>query len=125
MEDIKKILKRSIMTVFVILVYGIAVQSKEIYVGMFSGAVVSIIGFQMICIDVKKIVLTKQGSHKRAMLGYLQRYVIYAVYLGVIAKFFGLSMTICSGIGLLNVKGNIIFVALSDKILKIRDKYLR
>lgn len=41
------------------------------------------------------------------------------------AKFFGLSMIICSGLGLLNVKANILLMALSDKVIKIRDKNLK
>lgn len=101
-----------------ILVYGLIIGSKEVYLGMFSGAVVSILGLYLICLDVKKIVTTQQGSYKRGILGYLQRYTLYGIYLGVIAKFFGLSMIICSGLGLLNVKANILLMALSDKVFK-------
>ena len=109
----------------IILIYGIIIGSKEVYFGMFSGALVSILGLYLLCLDVKKIVATQQGSYKRGILGYLQRYALYGVYLGVMAKFFGLSMIICSGLGLLNVKANILLMALSDKVIKIRDKNLK
>lgn len=125
MEGIKKIFKRSIITSGIILTYGLIFQSREIYIGMFSGAIISVISFYLICEDVKKIVETREGSYKRGMLGYLRRYVLYVVYLGVIAKFYGLSMIISSGLGLLNVKVNILLIALSDKVLKTRDKYLK
>ena len=125
MEEIKKVFKHSIITEIAILTYGLVFQVKEIYIGMFSGAVVSLLAFYLICMDVKKIVASGDGSYKRGIIGYLQRYAIYIIYLGVIAKFFGLSMIISSGLGLLNVKGNILLIALSDKILKIRDKHLR
>lgn len=125
MEEVKKVFKHSIITAIAILVYGVVFQVKEIYIGMFTGSVISLLAFYLICIDVKKIVAGREGSYKRGILGYLQRYALYVIYLGVIAKFFGLSMIISSGLGLLNVKGNILLIALSDKILKIRDKYLR
>ena len=98
---------------------------REIYFGMFSGALISILGLYLLCLDVKKIVVTQQGSYKRGILGYIQRYALYGVYLGVMAKFFGLSMIICSGLGLLSVKVNILLMALSDKIIKVRDKNLK
>ncbi|QNM14676.1 ATP synthase subunit I [Fusobacterium hominis] len=125
MEDIKRLFKRAGITALIILIYGVLVQSKEVYLGMFTGALVSILSLYLLCIDVKKIIATKDGSKKRAILGYLQRYVLYIVYLGVMAKFFGLSMVICSGLGLLNVKFNIQLMALSDRVLKFRDKHLK
>lgn len=125
MDKVKSLFKRSGITALIILIYGLVIGSIEVYLGMFSGAVVSILGLYLLCLDVKKIVATQQGSYKRGILGYLQRYVIYAVYLGVMAKFFELSMIICSGLGLLNVKANILLMALSDKVLKIRDKNLK
>ncbi|MGY0395516.1 MULTISPECIES: ATP synthase subunit I [unclassified Fusobacterium] len=125
MDKVKILFKRTWITALAILVYGVIVGSKEVYLGMFSGAVVSILGLYLLCLDVKKIVATQQGSYKRGILGYLQRYLIYGIYLGVMGKFFGLSMIICSGLGLLNVKGNILLMALSDKVLKIRDKNLK
>lgn len=125
MEDIKRLFKRAGITALIILIYGVLVQSKEVYLGMFTGALVSILSLYLLCIDVKKIIATKDASKKRAILGYLQRYVLYIVYLGVIAKFFGLSMVICSGLGLLNVKFNIQLMALSDRVLKFRDKHLK
>lgn len=125
MEDIKRLFKRSAVTALIILIYGIVVQTKEVYLGMFTGALVSMFSLYLLCVDVKKIVATKNGSRKRAFIGYLQRYVLYGVYLGAIAKLFGLSMVICSGLGLLNVKFNIQLMALSDRVLRFRNKHLK
>ena len=105
MDKIKSLFKRTGITALIILIYGIIIGSKEVYFGMFSGALVSILGLYLLCLDV--------------------RYALYGVYLGVMAKFFGLSMIICSGLGLLNVKANILLMALSDKVIKIRDKNLK
>lgn len=125
MEEIKRLFKRAGISAVAILIYGILVQSKEVYIGMFSGALVSIFALYLLSIDVKRIVATKDTSKKKAFLGYLQRYVLYGVYLGVIAYFWGLSMTICSGLGLLNVKFNILLMTLSDKFSRFRDKHLK
>lgn len=125
MEDIKRVFKRSGITVLIIFIYGIIIQIKEVYFGMTSGALVSIFTFYLLCIDVKNIVATQNGTHKRAILGYLKRYIVYAVYLGVMAKYFGLSMVLCSGMGLLNTRINITLMTLSDRFLKFRDKNLK
>ncbi|WP_286033667.1 ATP synthase subunit I [Fusobacterium necrogenes] len=125
MEKVKSLFKRTGITALIIFIYGIVTGSREIYFGMFSGALISILGLYLLCLDVKKIVVTQQGSYKRGILGYIQRYALYGVYLGVMAKFFGLSMIICSGLGLLSVKVNILLMALSDKIIKVRDKNLK
>lgn len=125
MEQIKLLFKRAFITAILILAYGIIIQVKEIYIGMFLGALVSILALYMIYQDVNTIVVTKDGSKKRAMFGYLKRYFLYAVFLGIMGKIGGLPMILGSAIGLLNVKGNIYLLVLSDKFRKFRDKYLK
>lgn len=125
MEQIKLLFKRAFLTAIIILIYGLLVQGKEIYIGMFSGALVSILALYMIYQDVNTIVVTKNSSKKRAMLGYLKRYILYSVFLGIMGKIGGLSMILGSAIGLLNVKGNIYLLVLSDKFKKFRDKHLK
>lgn len=125
MEQIKLLFKRAFLTAIIILIYGFLVQGKEIYIGMFSGALVSILALYMIYQDVNTIVVTKNSSKKRAMLGYLKRYILYSVFLGIMGKIGGLSMILGSAIGLLNVKGNIYLLVLSDKFKKFRDKHLK
>ena len=77
MDKIKSLFKRTGITALIILIYGIIIGSKEVYFGMFSGALVSILGLYLLCLDVKKIIATQQGSYKRGILGYLQRYALY------------------------------------------------
>ena len=92
---------------------------------MFGGSIVSIIGLYLLCIDIKKIVESGQAGYGRSIMGYLQRYTLYGVYMGIMAKFFGMPMLICSALGLLSIKGNILLMALSDKVLKLREKHLK
>lgn len=92
---------------------------------MFSGSVMSIIMFYMICMDIKSIAASESVSRKRGFIGYAKRYLVYGVYLGAMAKFFGLPMLLSSAIGLLNVKVIILLITLSENIGRLRDKFLR
>ena len=41
MNDIKRIFKRAAVTAVIILIYGVLVKSEYVYLGMFSGSVMS------------------------------------------------------------------------------------
>lgn len=125
MEQIKSIFKRAGVVAVIILIYGIIIKNEYVYIGMFSGSVMSIIMFYMICMDIKSIAASESVSRKRGFIGYAKRYLVYGIYLGAMAKFFGLPMLLSSAIGLLNVKVIILLMTLSENIVKLRDKFLR
>lgn len=125
MEQIKGIFKKATLVAVIILIYGIVIKNEYVYVGMFSGAIMSIFMFYMICIDIKSIAASESVSRKRGFLGYAKRYLVYGIYLGAMAKFFGLPMLLGSAIGLLNVKIIILLTTLSENIKRLRDKFLR
>lgn len=125
MEQIKSIFKKAGIAAIIILIYGIIIKSEYVYIGMFSGSVMSIVMFYMICMDIKSITASESVSHKRGFIGYAKRYLVYGIYLGAMAKFFGLSMLLSSAIGLLNVKVIILLMILSENIGRLRDKFLR
>ena len=99
MEQIKSIFKRAGIAATIILIYGIIIKNEYVYIGMFSGSVMSIIMFYMICMDIKSIAASESVSRKRGFIGYAKRYLVYGVYLGAMAKFFGLPMLLSSAIG--------------------------
>ena len=125
MEQIKGIFKKATLVAVIILIYGVVIKNEYVYVGMFSGAIMSIFMFYMICIDIKSIAASESVSRKRGFLGYAKRYLVYGIYLGAMAKFFGLPMLLGSEIGLLNVKIIILLTTLSENIKRLRDKFLR
>jgi hypothetical protein len=125
LEQIKSIFKRAGLVAVIILIYGIIIKNEYVYIGMFSGSVMSIIMFYMICMDIKSIAASESVSRKRGFIGYAKRYLVYGIYLGAMAKFFGLPMLLSSAIGLLNVKVIILLMTLSENIVKLRDKFLR
>ncbi|MDO4588608.1 MAG: ATPase [Fusobacterium sp.] len=125
MEQIKGIFKKATLVAVIILIYGVVIKNEYVYVGMFSGAIMSIFMFYMICIDIKSIAASESVSRKRGFLGYAKRYLVYGIYLGAMAKFFGLPMLLGSAIGLLNVKIIILLTTLSENIKRLRDKFLR
>lgn len=65
MNDIKRIFKRAAVTAVIILIYGILVKSEYVYLGMFSGSVMSILVFYLLCLDIKSIAASESVSRKR------------------------------------------------------------
>jgi len=105
-KDIKKILKKSIITSLIVFIYGILVSSEVVYIGMFIGSIISTMGFYSIYMEAEAAVRS-DSAFKITLTGYVKRYLVYGVFLGVLLKFFGTSMCIGGAIGLLNIKANI------------------
>lgn len=124
MEELKKIIKRGIIASIVILVYGVITLNKYVYIGMFIGSVLSVIGFYMICLDAKSS-LASNSPFRVGVTGYLKRYCLYGVFLGVMAKYFGFPMLVSGVIGLLSIKINILVLTLFNNIKKFKSKHLK
>ena len=124
MESVKKVFKNSAIVSGVVLVYGILIRSDLVYIGMFLGSLLSILSFYMICSDAKRSI-TASSPMKASVIGYLKRYLIYGIYMGIMTYYFGLPMLISSAIGLLNIKFSILLMTLSDNILKFKSKFLK
>ncbi len=121
MEEIKKLFKISLaMSVFILLV-GVVIGRQELYIGMFGGSILSNISLYMICLDVKTSVYSGSPM-KSGVVSYLKRYAIYGIYLGVMGKYFGFSMLICSAIGLLSVKFSIYIMTVFNYIHELKRK---
>jgi len=124
MDELKKIIKRGIITAVVVLIYGVLSGNKYAYIGMFSGAILSVVGFYMICLDAKAS-LASNSPFKVGVIGYLKRYFLYGVFLAVATKFYGFPMLVSGVIGLLNIKINILAITLFNNIKKFKSKYLK
>lgn len=124
MELLKIIIKRGFITSAVIFLYGLLIRSDLVYIGMFGGSLLSILGFYMMSLDAKTS-LYSSSPFKVAVVGYLKRYVIYGAYLAVMAKFFGLPMIIASAIGLLSIKFNILLYMGVKNLKSLKSKYLK
>lgn len=120
MEEINLIIKRSFMTSFIILIYGILIREKVVFIGMFLGSLVSILAFYMIYLDIKNNLKVK--SSKYIFLGYLKRYLIYATVLAIASYFGKLPMMLATAVGLINIKFNIILFVLNKKLSKMIKK---
>lgn len=123
MEEVKKIFKNSILTSLLILILGLIFNERLLYIGVFSGSVIAILGFYLMCAESKKIIYS-DSPKKIAIIGYFKRYTIYAVSLGIIAKYLGLPMLICSVAGLMNIKVNIFICIIFENISRFRKKHL-
>ena len=120
MEEIKQVIKRSGITSFIILVYGVIINEKIVYLGMFLGSLVSILCFYMLYIDASTNIIKGAGT-RGAVVGYLKRYAIYMFVLAGAVYLFGLPMLLSTAVGLLNIKFNIILLVLYKNILKIKN----
>ncbi len=124
MESIKKVFKISAITSAVILIYGVLIGSELVYLGMFIGSLLSMLCFYMLCEEAKRSI-NSYSPMKSSVVGYLKRYAIYGLYMGVMTYYFGLPMLISSAIGLLNTKISIFIMVLSDNISSFKEKYLK
>jgi hypothetical protein len=122
-ELLKIIIKRGFITSGIIFLYGILLQNKIIYMGMFGGSLLSILGFYMISLDAKTS-LHSNSPFKVSVIGYIKRYILYGIYLGVMAKFFGMPMIIAGALGLLSIKFNIWLYFGVKNIKSLKSKYL-
>ncbi|MGL4867035.1 MAG: ATP synthase subunit I [Cetobacterium sp.] len=124
MDELKVIMKRGLIAAVVILIYGVLSKNEYLYIGMFIGAILSVIGFYMICLDAKAS-LASNSPFKVGVIGYLKRYVLYGIFLAIAAKFYGFPMLVSGVIGLLNIKINILALTLFNNIKKFKSKYLK
>ncbi len=115
MEQLKIIMKRAMIVAIIILIYGVLTNNKYLYIGMFLGALLSILGFYMIYLDARAS-LVSNSPFKAGVTGYLKRYILYGAFLALLTKFYGLPMLIGGVIGLLNIKINILIITFSNSI---------
>lgn len=121
-KDLKLIIKKSFITSLVILIYGLVVREKAVYVAMFSGSLVSIAAFYLIIKDTEYVVRSGRGSYQTAILNYIKRYALYGIFLFIMIKidisFFALSI-----LGLLNTKFNILLEKIAFNFLnRLKDR---
>lgn len=124
MDEIKSLIQRAFITSVIIIIYGFIVKEKMVYIGMFTGSLISILAFYMICLDVKAIA-AKGGAYKAGILSYLKRYFLYGLILWLAIYFFGIGMMLSTAIGLLNIKFNIYIMVLYKNFIKFKKKYLK
>ena len=119
--DIKKILKNSIITSLIVFVYGILIKSNIIYIGMFIGCLISIGAFYNMYLDAEAAVRST-NAFKITLGGYMKRYIVYGVFLGLLMKYLGTSVAIGGAMGLLNIKANIALMTATTFFRKLVNK---
>ncbi len=120
-SDIKKILKNSIISSLIVFLYGILVRSAVVYIGVFVGSLISAMCFYSIYMEAEAAVRS-DNPFRITLTGYMKRYIIYGVFLGVLLKFFGTPMGVGGAMGLLNVKANIALMTLATFFKKLVNK---
>ena len=120
MGDLKVLIRRSIITSIIILIYGLVIREKVVYIGAFLGSLISILSLYMIKWDVEAVLNT--GTPVRvSMVGYVKRYLIYGIFL-VALMYFGHNLFFGGVLGLLNVKFNLLLNTVIQYINKLKVK---
>lgn len=118
-QEIKKVLKNSMITSIIVFIYGLVVRSPVVYLGMFGGCIISWLGFYSICLEAEAAV-KNNNPFRVTVTGYLKRYLIYGIYLGILIKFWGIAAFLGGALGLLNIKFNIFLMTFTLVIQKIK-----
>jgi hypothetical protein len=118
-KELRVLLRNSVITSLIILVYGIISLDKLILIATFGGSLVSIFTLYLTIKDAEVSVIS-QNATKIAALGYAKRYFIYGVFLFIVVKIFGFSGVVLGGLGLLNVKFNILMFGVKGFIHKLK-----
>ncbi len=120
MGDLKVLIRRSIITSIIILIYGLVIREKVVYIGAFFGSLISILSLYMIKWDVEAVLNT--GTPVRvSMVGYVKRYLIYGIFL-VVLMYFGHNLFFGGVLGLLNVKFNLLLNTVIQYVNKLKVK---
>ena len=121
-KDLKLIIKKSFITSILILLYGLIVREKSVYIAMFLGSLVSIFAFYLIIKDTEYIVHSGRGSYQTAIIGYIKRYALYGIFLFVMIKI-DISYFALGILGLLNTKFNILLEKVAFNFLnRLKDR---
>lgn len=104
--DLKLVIRRSVKTSIAILIYGLIIREKAVYIGAFLGSVISILSIYMIKLDVEAV-LNSKNPIRVSVGGYLKRYLLYGLFLAALI-YFGHDLFFGGVLGLLNVKFNLL-----------------
>ncbi len=120
MEDLKLLIRRSIKTSIIILIYGLIIREEVVYIGAFLGSLISILSLYMIKWDVETV-LNSGNPVSISIGGYLKRYLVYGLFLAAL-MYFGHNLFFGGVLGLLNVKFNLLLNEGVKHINKLRGK---
>ncbi|MDP0492932.1 MAG: ATPase [Fusobacterium sp. JB021] len=121
MEQLKKIIKRSLRASIIILIYGILIRNPVVYIGMFVSSLVSVLTFYMLCLETESI-LFSNNIKRNTFISYGKRYLLYLLTFLVMGYFGGLQYIAAAAIGLFNIRFNIFIIMIQTKISKLKYK---
>lgn len=118
-NELKKLFKNPWKTTIAIIIYGLILQEKAIYIAMTLGSLISIISLYMVYKDAEYILYKKNTPMKDTIIGYSKRYLMYGFFLWLMI-YVDFSWFAGGILGLLVVKFNILL-----KMLSIHLKYIK
>ncbi len=120
-KELKILTRNSVITSVLTLFYSLVTLDKVIFFSLFGGSLVSLIALYMTIRDAEVSVMSPSAS-KITLIGYGKRYFLYGVFLFAMVKVFGFSGVVLGGLGLLNVKFNILLFGVKGFINKLKHR---
>lgn len=118
-KELKILIRNSVITSIILLIYGVITLDKLVLVTIFGGSLVSLFTLYLTIRDAEVSVISS-NANKITILGYTKRYLIYGIFLYLMVEFFGFSGVVLGGVGLLNVKFNILLFGVKGFIDKLK-----
>lgn len=79
-EFVKKILLLSVIVLVFVILIGLLLKNKEIYIGFTLGGAIAVLNFYMIAADAEVIIRSGERAKRTAVLKFLIRYIwIFAI----------------------------------------------
>lgn len=120
-RELEKLFKNTAKTTVVILIYGILVREKAIYIAMTVGSLISMLSLYFLYRDAEFIMSTQNSPMKNTLLGYGKRYLLYGIFLWLMI-YVDFKWFVGGMLGLLTVKFNILLKMVSIHLKYIKEK---
>lgn len=120
-KELEKLFKNTGKTTVVILIYGVLVREKAIYIAMTLGSLISMLSLYLLYRDAEFIMHAKNNPMRNTLLGYGKRYLIYGIFLWAMI-YVDFRWFVGGMLGLLTVKFNILFKMISIHLKYIKEK---
>lgn len=120
-KELKLIFKNSFITNLIILIYGLIIGQKSVYIASTLGAILSMGNLYWIYKDSQVLVYRKSSSMKQSITSYGKRYIVNGLFLGLM-MYINLQWLIAGALGLLVVKLNILLMMFMHQLNNIVKK---
>lgn len=120
-QELKLVFRNSLITILIILIYGLIIGQKSIYIAFTLGAMVSLLNLYWIFKDAQVLAHVGERAVGKRKAAFIKRFLLSGVFLFLMIKV-DFQWFVSGSIGLLVVKFNIFLLMLSLQYNNIKKK---